>query len=125
MRLLILIALLLTASRGYAALTVDGYYEMQKKHGKDNEAIDLQVRMYVDGLMDGLFMASRDVPDDKRSWCIPDSESMTDELAFKLFKKELKLRKEEYAEFSELGIDVPFSLVMVDALQRAYPCKKR
>ena len=41
----------------------------------------------------------------------------------KLFQKELKLRKDEYAEFSELGIDVPFSLVMVDALQRAYPCR--
>lgn len=108
-----------------AALTVDGYYEMQRKHGADNQAIELQVRMYVDGMLDGLFMASRDIPEDKRAWCIPQDRPMTDELAFDLFQKELRLRKEEYAEFSELGIDVPFSLVMVDALQRAFPCGGR
>lgn len=122
MRRLVFALLLLAAANAQAALTVDGYYTIQKKHGNDNEAIELQVRMYVDGLMDGLVLASRDVPDDKRSWCLPDDEPITDELAFKLFNKELKLRREEYAEFSGLGIDVPFSLVMVDALQRAYPC---
>ena len=123
MRNLVMALLLIATAGARAALTVDGYREMQQKHGADNQAIELQVRMYVDGLLDGLFMASRDVPDDKRSWCIPDDEPMTDELAFELFQKELKLREQEYAEFSELGIDVPFSLVMVDALQRAYPCK--
>ena len=115
--------LFLTA-QAHAALTVDGYKEMQKKHGKNNEALELQVRMYMDGLLDGLFMISRDLPENKKSWCIPDDESVTDELAFKLFKKELSKRRAEYAEFSKLGIQVPFSLVMVDALERAYPCKK-
>lgn len=123
MRFLILAAVLLATRTTHAALTVDGYREMQRQHGKDNEAIELQVRMYVDGLLDGLFMASRNVPEDKQSWCIPENQPMTDELAYELFEKELELREEEYAEFSELGIDVPFSLVMVDALQRAFPCK--
>ena len=117
-----LLAITLLSTTAHAALTVDDYYKMQKKHGADNKAIELQVRMYLDGLLDGLFMASRDVPKEKQSWCIPESEAMTDELAFKLFNKELKLRKAEYAEFGELGIQIPFSLVMVDALQRAYPC---
>ena len=115
--------IMLAAASAQAALTVESYREMQEKHGKDNQAIELQVRMYLDGLLDGLFMASRDVPKEKQSWCIPENEAMTDELAFKLFNKELKLRKAEYAEFGELGIQIPFSLVMVDALQRAYPCK--
>ena len=112
----------LAAASAQAALTVDGYYEMQKKHGKNNEALELQVRMYLDGLLDGLFMASSSLPKDKKSWCIPDDQQMTDELALKLFEKELKVRADEYAEFAELGIQVPFSLVMVDALQRAFPC---
>ena len=64
-----------------AALTVDDYEKMQKKHGKDNQALELQVRMYLDGLLDGLFMASRDVPREKQAWCIPDDQPMTDELA--------------------------------------------
>jgi len=113
------------AGSAHAALTVDGYYEMREKHGKDNAAIDLQVRMYLDGLLDGLFMASSDVPENKKSWCIPDDQQMTDELALKLFQKELKARAAEYQEFSELGIQVPFSLVMVDALQRAFPCNNK
>lgn len=113
----------LLASSAQAALTVDSYREMQDKYGKDNEAIDLQVRMYLDGLLDGLFMATSDLPENKRSWCIPDDQQMTDELALNLFEKELKIREAEYTEFSELGIQVPFSLVMVDALQRAFPCK--
>ena len=117
------LGLVLYAAASFGALTVDDYQKMQKKHGADNKAIELQVRMYLDGLLDGLFMASRDVPKEKQSWCIPENEAMTDELAFKLFNKELKLRKAEYAEFGELGIQIPFSLVMVDALQRAYPCK--
>ena len=108
-----------------AALTVDDYQKMQKKHGKDNQALELQIRMYLDGLLDGLFMASRDVPRDKQSWCIPDDQPMTDELALQLFDKELKAREAEYTEFAELGIQIPFSLVMVDALQRAFPCNKR
>ncbi|MEP5566627.1 MAG: hypothetical protein ABJN62_02225 [Halioglobus sp.] len=118
-----IVLILMLTSAAQAALTVDGYREMQEKYGKDNEAIDLQVRMYLDGLLDGLFMGTSDVPEDKRSWCIPDDQQMTDELALKLFEKELKLRGGEYKEFSELGIQVPFSLVMVDALQRAFPCK--
>lgn len=117
--------MMFVALSAQAALTVDGYREMQEKHGKDNEAIELQVRMYLDGLLDGLFMASQDVADDKKSWCIPDDQQMTDELAFKLFQDELKERADEYAEFSELGIQIPFSLVMVDALQRAFPCKHK
>ncbi len=114
----------LLAGQAQAALTVDGYLEMQEKHGKDNAAIDLQVRMYLDGLLDGLFMGSSDVPEEKKAWCIPDDQQMTDELALKLFQKELKTRAAEYQEFSELGIQVPFSLVMVDALQRAFPCTR-
>ncbi len=120
-----LLAAVLVSTTVQAALTVEDYQNMQKKHGKDNKAIELQVRMYLDGLLDGLFMVSRDVPKHKQSWCIPSDEQITDELALKLFEKELKARKAEYAEFSELGIQVPFSLVMVDALQRAYPCPKR
>ena len=112
----------LAAASAQAALTVDGYYEMQKKHGKNNEAIELQVRMYLDGLLDGLFMASSNLPKDKKSWCIPDDQQMTDELALKIFENELKVRADEYAEFAELGIQVPFSLVMVDALERTFPC---
>ena len=69
-------------------------------------------------------MASSNLPDDQRTWCIPDSQPLTDELAYDLFQKELTLRGEEYAEFSELGIDVPFSLVMVDALERRFPCQQ-
>ncbi|MEP4147959.1 MAG: hypothetical protein ABJL54_12095 [Halioglobus sp.] len=115
--------LCLLASGAQAALTVDSYREMQDKYGKNNEAIDLQVRMYLDGLLDGLFMATSDLPENKRSWCIPDDQQMTDELALNLFEKELQIREAEYTEFSELGIQVPFSLVMVDALQRAFPCK--
>ncbi|MEH6585883.1 MAG: hypothetical protein V7720_04950 [Halioglobus sp.] len=112
----------LAAAGAQAALTVDGYYEMQKKHGKNNEAIELQVRMYLDGLLDGLFIVSSSLPKDEKSWCIPDDQQMTDDLALKLFENELKVRADEYAEFAELGIQVPFSLVMVDALQRAFPC---
>lgn len=118
-------ALLVLTAGAQGALTVDDYQKMQKKHGKDNKALELQVRMYLDGLLDGLFMASRDVPEDKQAWCIPDDQPMTDELALELFEKELKVRKAEYAEFAELGIQIPFSLVMVDALQRAFPCRKR
>lgn len=119
------IALVLTLAAGHAqaALTVDGYREMQEKYGKDNEAIELQVRMYLDGLLDGLFMLSHDLPEDKKSWCIPDDQEITDEVALQLFDNELKERGKEYAEFGELGIQVPFSLVMVDALQRAFPCQ--
>ncbi len=123
MRPTVLALLLLIACQAHAALTVDGYRAMQKEHGKNNEAIDLQVRMYLDGLLDGLVMASSNLPADKRSWCIPDDEALTDELAYRIFHKELKIRGKEYAEFSELGIDVPFSLVMVDALERRFPCK--
>lgn len=115
----------LAAASAQAALTVDGYYEMQKKHGKNNEALDLQVRMYLDGLLDGLFMASSSLPKDEQSWCIPNDQQMTDELALKIFENELKVRADEYAEFAELGIQVPFSLVMVDALQRAFPCAEQ
>ena len=122
-KLFVVALFFMLASTAQAALTVDGYREMQEKYGKDNEAIDLQVRMYLDGLLDGLFMATSDLPADKRTWCIPDDQQMTDELALKLFEKELKHRGAEYKEFSELGIQVPFSLVMVDALQRAFPCK--
>lgn len=119
-------ALLLVLALGaQGALTVDDYQKMQQEHGKDNQALELQVRMYLDGLLDGLFMASRDVPQEKQSWCIPDDQPMTDELALELFEQELKARRAEYAEFAELGIQIPFSLVMVDALQRAYPCKRR
>lgn len=121
----IAVVLLMLTAGAQAALTVGDYQKMQKQHGKDNQALELQVRMYLDGLLDGLFMASRDVPKDKQSWCIPDDQPMTDELALALFEKELKARKTEYAEFAELGIQIPFSLVMVDALQRAFPCKKR
>lgn len=117
--------LLIVTAQAHAALTVDGYRAMQEEYGRNNEAIDLQVRMYLDGLLDGLVMASSNLPDDKRSWCIPDKQPLTDELAYELFHKELKLRRGEYAEFSELGIDVPFSLVMVDALERRFPCKKK
>lgn len=124
MKQLIALVLLVLASGAQGALTVDDYQKMQKKHGKDNQALQLQVRMYLDGLLDGLFMASRDVPEDKRSWCIPDDQPMTDELALELFEKELKARRAEYAEFAELGIQIPFSLVMVDALQRAFPCQR-
>lgn len=113
---------MLLAASAHGALTVEGYYEMQEKHGADNKAIELQVRMYVDGLLDGLFLISHDLAEDKRSWCIPEDQEITDEVAFKLFQKELKLRRKEYAEFAELDIQVPFSLVMVDALQRAFPC---
>ena len=113
---------LLLAANAHGALTVEGYYQMQEKHGRDNEAIELQVRMYVDGLLDGLFLISHDLPAEKRAWCIPDDQQITDEVAFELFEKELGLRKKEYAEFAELDIQVPFSLVMVDALQRAFPC---
>lgn len=116
--------MMLAAASSQAALTVDGYREMQEKHGKDNEAIELQVRMYVDGLMDGLFLISHDLPKEKKSWCIPEDREITDEMAFELFEKELALREKEYAEFAELDIQVPFSLVMVDALQRAFPCGK-
>ena len=121
---LLFAVLLAVAPTANAALTVDGYRAMLAKHGKDNEAIDLQVRMYLDGLLDGLVMASSNLPEDKRSWCIPDSQPLTDELAYELFHKELKLRRVEYAEFSELGIDVPFSLVMLDALERRFPCEQ-
>jgi hypothetical protein len=121
LRLLFVLLLAVTPAAN-GALTVDGYRAMLAKHGKDNEAIDLQVRMYLDGLLDGLVMASSNLPDDKRSWCIPDSQPLTDELAYELFQNELKLRGKEYAEFSALGIDVPFSLVMVDALERRFPC---
>jgi hypothetical protein len=120
---LLLVLLLAVVPTVNAALTVDGYRAMLAKHGKDNEAIDLQVRMYLDGLLDGLVMASSNLPDDQRTWCIPDSQPLTDELAYDLFQKELTLRGDEYAEFSELGIDVPFSLVMVDALERRFPCR--
>lgn len=120
----LLTLILLFSMSAQAALTVDGYRSMQKEHGENNEAIDLQVRMYLDGLLDGLIMATSSVPDDKRSWCIPDDQPLTDELAYELFQKELKIRGKEYAEFSELGIDVPFSLVMVDALERRFPCRK-
>lgn len=119
----LLTLILFVSMSAQAALTVDGYRAMQKEHGKNNEAIDLQVRMYLDGLLDGLIMATSSVPDDKRSWCIPDDQPLTDELAYELFQKELKIRGKEYAEFSELGIDVPFSLVMVDALERRFPCR--
>ncbi len=115
--------MMLATTSAQAALTVDAYREMQEKHGKDNEAIELQVRMYLDGLLDGLFMASHDLPEDKKSWCIPDDQQLTDQLALELFENELKERADEYAEFSDLGIQVPFSLVMVDALNRAFPCK--
>jgi hypothetical protein len=115
--------MMLAAASAQAALTVEGYREMQKKHGKDNEAIELQVHMYLDGLLDGLFMASRNLPEDRKSWCIPDDQQMTDQLALELFESELRERADEYAEFAELGIQIPFSLVMVDALQRAFPCK--
>ena len=121
----LLLLLLVLAMGAQGALTVDDYQKMQQEHGKDNKALELQVRMYLDGLLDGLFMASRDVPQEKQSWCIPDDQPMTDELALELFEKELKARRAEYAEFAELGIQIPFSLVMVDALQRAYPCKRR
>lgn len=117
------LVLLLSASTLEAALTVDGYREMQEKYGKDNEAIELQVRMYLDGLLDGLFMLSHDLPEDKKSWCIPEDQEITDEVALKLFENELVHRGDEYTEFGELGIQVPFSLVMVDALQRAFPCR--
>ncbi len=118
-----LIAIMLVASAGArAALTVESYYEMLEKHGVDNQAIELQVRMYVDGLMDGLFLISHDLPEEKKSWCIPDDQHITDEIAFELFQQELRLRRDEYKEFAELDIQVPFSLVMVDALQRAFPC---
>ena len=120
----ILFALLLgLATSAQAALTVDGYRAMQEAHGADNQTIDLQVRMYLDGLLDGLAMATSTLPDEKRSWCIPDNQPLTDELAYELFQQELRLRGKEYAEFSELGIDVPFSLVMVDALERRFPCR--
>lgn len=125
MKTWVAVVLLMLTISAQAALTVDDYEKMQKKHGKDNQALELQVRMYLDGLLDGLFMASRDVPREKPSWCIPDDQPMTDELALDLFEKELKTRKAEYAEFAELGIQIPFSLVMVDALQRAFPCQKR
>ena len=117
------LVLLLAAANANAALTVDGYREMQEKYGKDNEAIQLQVRMYLDGLLDGLFMLSHDLAEDKKSWCIADDQEITDDVALELFENELKHRGDEYAEFGELGIQVPFSLVMVDALQRAFPCK--
>lgn len=120
-----IVLMLLAATSVQAALTVDSYYEMQSKHGKDNEAINLQVQMYLDGLLDGLFMASQDVPKDKKAWCIPDHQQVTDQLARELFENELRERADEYAEFAELGIQVPFSLVMADALQRAYPCKSK
>ena len=125
MKTWVAVVLLMLTISAQAALTVDDYEKMQKKHGKDNQALELQVRMYLDGLLDGLFMASRDVPREKQSWCIPDDQPMTDELALDLFEKELKTRKAEYTEFAELGIQIPFSLVMVDALQRAFPCQKR
>lgn len=125
MKYLRIALLMLVATSAQAALTVDGYLEMQRKHGKDNEALQLQVRMYLDGLLDGLFMGSHDLPADKRSWCVPDDHQITDELALEIFENELRLRAEEYAEFAELGIDVPFSLVMVDALQRKFPCPDR
>lgn len=111
------------AASAHAALTVDGYRTMQEAHGADNQAIDLQVRMYLDGLLDGLVMATSTLSDEKRSWCIPDNQPLTDELAYELFQQELGLRSKEYAEFSELGIDIPFSLVMVDALERRFPCR--
>lgn len=123
LRLFVCLFTVLTTCTAQAALTVDGYRQMQEKHGKNNEVLEIQVGMYVDGLLDGLFMISRDLPEDKRGWCVPDSEEITLELALELFKRELKIRNAEYTEFSELGIQVPFSLVMVDALQRNYPCK--
>ncbi|QFU75791.1 hypothetical protein EY643_09040 [Halioglobus maricola] len=122
-RLIIAAAWLFASISTQAALTVDGYRDMQAKHGEDNEVLEIQVGMYVDGLLDGLFMISRDLPEEKRGWCIPDDEEITLDLALELFKEELSVRNAEYTEFSELGIQVPFSLVMVDALQRHYPCK--
>ncbi len=116
--------LVLATASAEAALTVESYREMQEKHGKDSGALELQVRMYVDGLLDGLFMASHNMPEDKKAWCIPDDQQITDELALQLFENELEEREAEYTEFAELGIQVPFSLVMVDALERAFPCKK-
>ncbi len=116
--------LMLAASSAQAAMTVESYYEMREKHGADNEAIALQVRLYLDGLLDGLLMGTRNVPEDQRSWCLPDDREVTGELALELFENELQARAEEYAEFAELGIQIPFSLVMVDALQRAFPCKR-
>jgi hypothetical protein len=122
---IIALALALASARTLAALTVDDYRQMQKQHGDDNPAIELQVRMYLDGLLDGLFMLSHDLPAEKKTWCIPDNQQITDEMALELFKKELQMRGEEYAEFGELGIEIPFSLVMTDALQRTYPCKNK
>jgi hypothetical protein len=114
--------LVLAASSAQAALTVESYHQMKKQHGADNEAIELQVRLYLDGLLDGLLMASRNVPEDRRTWCLPDDQEITGQLALELFENELQQRADEYAEFAELGIQIPFSLVMVDALQRAFPC---
>lgn len=117
------LAISITSSHALAALTVDAYRQMQKQHGEDNPAIALQVRMYLDGLLDGLFMLSHDLPEKKKTWCIPDDQQISDEMALELFEKELQMRGEEYAEFGELGIEIPFSLVMTDALQRTFPCK--
>ncbi len=116
--------LMLAASGAQAAMTVESYYAMREKHGANSEAIALQVRLYLDGLLDGLLMGTRNVPEEKRSWCLPDDREVTGELALELFENELQARADEYAEFAELGIQIPFSLVMVDALQRAFPCKR-
>ena len=66
--------------------------------------------------LDDLATEARESGDQRR-------QEITDEVALELFEKELQQRGKEYAEFAELGIQVPFSLVMVDALQRAFPCR--